>query len=33
LATLQELSDQLIATEGRVQQLYDRWAELDELFA
>ena len=33
LAKLQELSEQLIAAEGRVQQLYDRWAELEELFA
>ena len=33
LAKLQELSDQLVAAEGRVQQLYDRWAELEELFA
>ena len=33
LAKLQEISDQLVAAEGRVQQLYDRWAELEELFA
>ncbi len=32
LAKLQEISDQLVAAEGRVQQLYDRWAELEELF-
>ena len=33
LAKLQEISNQLVAAEGRVQQLYDRWAELEELFA
>ncbi|MEC7193227.1 MAG: ATP-binding cassette domain-containing protein, partial [SAR324 cluster bacterium] len=33
LVKLQEISDQLVAAEGRVQQLYDRWAELEELFA
>jgi len=33
LAKLQRISDQLVAAEGRVQQLYDRWAELEELFA
>ena len=33
LIKLQELSEQLVAAEGRVQQLYNRWTELDELFA
>ena len=33
LEELQKLSEQLVAAEGRVQELYDRWAELDELFS
>ena len=33
LVKLQEISDQLVAAGCRVQQLYDRWAELEELFA
>ena len=33
LEELQNLSEQLVAAECRVQELYDRWAELDELFA
>ena len=30
---LQKLSEQLVAAECRVQELYDRWAELGELFS
>ena len=33
LEELQKLSEQLVAAEGRVQELYDRWAELDKLFS
>ena len=33
LEELQKLSEQLVAAEGRVQGLYDRWAELDKLFS
>ena len=33
LEELQKLSEQLVTAEGRVQELYDRWAELDELFS
>ena len=33
LEELQKLSEQLVAAEGRVQELYDRWADLDELFS
>ena len=33
LEELQKLSEQLVAAEGRVQGLYDRWADLDELFS
>jgi ATP-binding cassette subfamily F protein uup len=33
LEKLKNLSDQLMVVESKVQQLYDRWAELEELFA